>query len=215
MARHDWYRRTTWTQRDQNEFLARNKRSRGADSKAQYLRIQAQTLLETGNPVLIGSALDLVQKACSEYPHALDSALAFETAGRCCEALGRADEAIRFYRQALQREREFPGIRTNAAFRLAKVAIENERRDLYSEAVDAAAAHGEPIFPWNAYFLYGARAVIARDRGDHAEAKSLATTALQASAVGDTGLSHGRGHLGTVKSPPARFHAILRRIADA
>ncbi len=91
------------------------------------MRIQARTLYETGEPQLVRAALELLERACAEYPGAMDSALALETAGQCCEALERIDDAIEFYRRALQREREFPGIGTNAGYRLAKVVVEHDR----------------------------------------------------------------------------------------
>src|SRR4029453_11686154 len=107
----------------------------------------------------------------------MDRAWALETAGQCCEALGRSEEAIAFYRQALERERAFPGMRSNAGFRLAKVVVENRRSELYPEAIAAAESQGAPVFPWHAYMLYGARAAIAEHRGDRAEARALAAMA--------------------------------------
>jgi hypothetical protein len=145
----------------------------------------------------------------------MDRAWALETAGQCCEALGRVEDALGFYRQALLREREFSGMLSNAGFRLAKLVVEGERSELFSEAIAAAEVQGAPVFPWHTYVLYGTRAAIADNRGDRAEARALATTALQAADVKDTGLSHGRGHLGTVSDTRTRFHQILLKIADA
>ena len=213
MGRDDWCRRTTWTARDQEEFFARNKRSRGADSKAQYMRIQAHTLFETGERALIEAALALLERSLSDYPGAMDRAWALESAGQCCETLGRMDEALDYYRQALDREQEFPGMRSNAGFRLAKLIAELERDDLYGEALAAAEAQGAPVFPWHAYVQNGVRAVRAHHVGNIIDAKMLAETALRAAAVRDTGLSHGRGHLGTVRDTSTRFHEILLRLA--
>ena len=215
MARHDWYRRTTWTERDREEFCARNRRSRGDNSKAQYLRIQAQTLFETGDRRLIASALELLEQTLSEYPSAMDSALTYQCAGQCSQALGQTATAVGYYRNAIAREREFPGIRTNAAFLLGRVAVEERVQSALSEAVTAMESHGRPIFPWNAYILNGVLAFIASQEGRDTDAKNLAAAALEAAAIRDTGLGHGRGHLGTVRDVDTRFHAILRRIADA
>jgi len=212
--RDAWYRRTTWTQSDQEDFFARNKRSRGDRSKAQYMRIQAHTLFETGKPELVQAALMLAERACSEYPNAFDRAGTLEIAGQCCEALGRTDHAIEFYRCAVQREREFRGVRGNAGFRLAKVIVENDRRDLFDEAIGTAECQGAPVFPWHAYILNGVRAIVASHAGEEAKARSLANAALKAAAVRDTGLSHGRGHLGTVRDTHTVFHKMLLDISD-
>jgi tetratricopeptide (TPR) repeat protein len=215
MARDDWCRRTTWTAQDQKEFFDRNARSRGDHSKAQYLRIQACTLLDTGQPDLIESALQLLEQSCSDYPNAMDRALALQAAGECCEALGRTEQAIVHYLRALDREREFPGIRSNAAFLLAKIVVEHDRRDLYTKALAAAESYGAPVFPWHAYFLNGLRAAVAQEKGDLSTARAHAKLALEASAIRDTGLSHGRGHLGTVRDTPTVFHSFILKISHA
>lgn len=215
MARDDWCRRTTWSEQDQAEFFARNSRSRSSDSKAQHMRIQAQSLLETRKPSLVQSAFELIRRACTDHPDALDRAWALEIAGECCEFLGRQNEAIEYYLQAIQHERKMPGIRSNAAFRLAKVVVENRRYDLYTAAVDAAEAHGAPVFPWHAYYLNGIRSVVASEKGAAAEARAYAQVALKAATIRNTGLSHDRGHLGIVSDRHCAFHKIVTRIADA
>jgi tetratricopeptide (TPR) repeat protein len=179
------------------------------------MRIQAATLLETGKPQLVQAAFGLVQRACSEYPEAMDRAWGLEIAGQCCDFLGRVDDAIEFYRQALARERAFPGMRSNAAFQLAKVVVENRRRDLYGEALTAAEAHGAPVFPSHAYYLNGIRAVVAKDGGRVVEAKAHAGAALKAAEIRDTGLSHGRGRLGTVRDVDTPFHRMLVELKNA
>lgn len=215
MGRNDWYQRSTWTKIDQREFFERNARSRGSESKSQYMRIQAHTLLRTGKPKLVRSALELVQSALSDYPDVSDVGLAYETAGRCCEFLGKNAEAIEYYLLAIDREREYPGIRTNAAFSLAKLAVENKRWDICSEALVAAESHGTPVFPWHAYLLYGARALKASHDGDSATGRQLAREALAAAEIENTGLSHGRGHLGTVGDTNTEFHRMLVNLATA
>jgi tetratricopeptide (TPR) repeat protein len=215
MARDDWFRRITWTERDREDFFARNKRSRGKHSKAQYMRIQAHTLLGTGKPQLIGNALELAKQACSEYPGAMDTALTLEIAGECCEKLERPDNAIDYYRRAIAREHEFRGVRSNAPFLLGKLVVEQRRKDCYGEALNAMEAHGAPVFPWHGYILNGVRAMAATEEGRLAEAKAFAREALAASAIRDTGLSHGRGHLGTVRETNTGFHFVLLRIAGA
>jgi tetratricopeptide (TPR) repeat protein len=215
MTRDDWCRRTTWTPRDQAEFFARNSRSRGADSKAQYMRIQARTLLETGDPGLAQSALELFELALADHPTAMDRVWALEGAGECCERLGRAEDAADYYRQALERQQEFPGMGTSAGYLLARLAVEQDRPDLYAEALAAAELHGDPVFPWQAYILNGIRAVVAHRAGAPDLARTLANAALEAAAVSDTGLGHGRGHLGTVKDVSTRFRSVLQELRDA
>ena len=42
----DWYRRKTWTKRDEKEFFGKLGRAT-KDNRAQYLRVQARELIET------------------------------------------------------------------------------------------------------------------------------------------------------------------------
>jgi hypothetical protein len=213
--RDAWFRRTTWTERDRTEFFARNERSRSAQSKAQYIRIQAVTLFATGDPDLVKAALGLAEQACADFPDVLDRSCILEIAGQCCEALGKTDDAIQFYRKALLREREVPGMKGNAGFRLAKLIVEIGHDQLYAEALAAAESQGPPCFPSQAYTLNGVRAIVLHRTGDGTTAKLFAKAALDAAAIRDSGLTHGRGHLGTVKDTRTVFHQALLSIADA
>src|SRR5262245_26694906 len=132
MARDDWFRRTTWSEHDREEFLRRNRRSRGDFRKAQYVRVQAVTLCATEDPSLVRAALDLlVEQYFPFYVHCPDCAGAYCCAAECCELLGRVDEAVEFYRTALLRERRLSS--TTAPYALAKLAVEHDRLDLAEE----------------------------------------------------------------------------------
>ena len=215
MGRDDWFRRTTWTEQDQRDFFERNARGRGADRKAQYIRIQAVTLLKTGRPELIRSALILFELMLKDYPDALDVAPALTGAGECNELLGAVDSAIAYYRRALDRERARPGWRTGAAYRLAKLAVESKNWPACAEAIEAMESHGDPVFPSQAYYRHGATAALMDSRGDPATARQFAVMALEASAVRATALGYGRGHLGTVQNIDTRFHRLLANLVAA
>ena len=70
MNNHMWYRKTTWTANDREDFFARLKRSRKT-SRGQYLKIQAYHLYETNSPIEIKAALELTELALAEYPAGL------------------------------------------------------------------------------------------------------------------------------------------------
>jgi hypothetical protein len=210
-----WYRRVTWTSEDQAAFFQRNRLSLGPDSKAQYMRIQAETLRATGDEALIRGASELLEQSFRDYPNAMDCALAYECAARCCESLGQLDEGISYFRTALQREEEFRGIGTNACFRFGKLVVEQGRSDLYDEAISAIDGFGHPVFPWHAYFAYGTKAVVAHARHEKESAHKFAHAALKASAVTDSGLGWGRGKIGVVTDSDTVFHQRLLAAASA
>ena len=65
-TRGDWYRKTTWSSRDAEDFerhLARSRRQR-----AQYIKIQAQTLAGTGQVQVADAAIHLAHRYLKEDP---------------------------------------------------------------------------------------------------------------------------------------------------
>ena len=199
MGRDDWYRRTSWTPRDEEAFRSRNRRSRGTDSKAQYLRIQAETLYQTGDVALTEAALRLARECLSEYPDArISRAPALDLAGRCCARLGRIDEALEYFRAALDSQAEFPGVQTNACFHFARLVAEEGRKDKYDDALRSLSDFGAPVLPWQAFILHGAKALISADEGDLEGAKRSAEAALAMAAVSNSGLGRGREEVGLV-----------------
>lgn len=144
------------------EFLKRNQRSRGEAMKAQYVRIQAETLRETGKPDLARAAIELLEDHYFPlYFNAVDCAAAYCCAAKCSERVASIDDAIRYCRRAIQREVEFPNSLTNAALLLARLAVELGQSDLVSEAlVGTQRALRGILFPWEIYVEKGARAFL-------------------------------------------------------
>ena len=215
MTRDDWCRRTSWSEQDAREFHERNRRSRGDDSKAQYLQIQAEALLGTEKQELLESALELAELAINQYPGTVTYARALDCAGRCCERLGRADEAIKYFLQALERESEFPGVGTNACFHLGRVVVNEAREDVFDTVRGALDDFGAPVFPWHAYMMSGVKARILAQRGALEEAALLARAALKAASVSDSGLGWGRESVGLVSDTDSQFHKELLKLAAA
>jgi tetratricopeptide (TPR) repeat protein len=216
MVKDDWFRRTSWTKEDQDEFFARNARARSADAKEQNARIQAGTLFSTGKPGLIEAALALLERAISDFPETIGHAAALELAGSCCEALSRTDEALDYYRAAIERERAYPNVQTNACFHFARMAVEHGRDDLYDEALAGMEAYGPPVFPLQNYWREGLLAVRAKRDGAPQKAGEHARAALDVAEVRDTGLGAGKGELGTLGPQHARtrFHRVVEKLAD-
>jgi hypothetical protein len=65
MGRHHWFRSTDWNEQIEAEFFRRFKRARSG--KAQYLTIQALTLVDTGRPELAPTALNLIELFFQEH----------------------------------------------------------------------------------------------------------------------------------------------------
>ena len=68
MANDDWYRNKGWNDEIELEFRTRLNRSRNLYNKTQYLRIQADYLLGSSNPVIQGVGLSMMNELLSDYP---------------------------------------------------------------------------------------------------------------------------------------------------
>ncbi|MBC8373523.1 MAG: hypothetical protein H8E53_08015 [Planctomycetes bacterium] len=115
----------------------------------------------------------------------------------------------------MAREKEFPGIGSNACFNYARLVVEEAMVELYTDALQAVEEYGSPVFPVHAYYQSGMRAAVAQNAGEHDAAKAHAEKALASASVSDTGLSHGRGHLGTVRNQESDFHKAIMRIVSS
>ena len=177
----DWFRRKTWTETDQQEFYARLNRSRGQSNKAQYLRIQAVELVEVGTEQAMHAAMGLLELLFAKYPEPGEISGACLCMGECCEALGRLDDAVSWYRKALEQQRVFPNLQTNAQLYFAMLVAEERKRDKYEEAISFLGEWGSlDAFPVMVFQECCARALIHFDREEKTEAREWARRALEA-----------------------------------
>lgn len=91
------------------------------------------------------------------------------------------DEALWWFRKALQAERDFPNVRTQAFLHFSKLVARHRKREFYGEV--ARLLHereSEIVFPIDRYYSEAALAMIAEDQGDLAEACRHACMALEA-----------------------------------
>src|SRR4051812_28154393 len=109
----EWYRRTTWSAADREDFEAHLTRSRGVYYKSQYLRIQAGHLQEA-TPALYREALCLLERVFGEWRHDSQVAGALFQKAECLLEIEGFDVAAPVFREGLEFERQHPKHRTNA-----------------------------------------------------------------------------------------------------
>lgn len=172
MRRNDWFRNEKWDATVEARFLAKLRRAR---DKAQPLRIQASYLVER-NPT---AALALLDKYFALGDH-FDKAQAFLDQAEAHFTLGAEEEAIQSLEKALQRERDFPNVKTQAWSRFALLVAEKKLAHLYYKAMQVLQenqlhTHSFPIdvFRWHAAFALIADARGLRDQGAESAAKAL------------------------------------------
>src|SRR5947207_1480818 len=131
----DWFRNKEWNPAIEADFQQRLRRAR---HKHQYLRIQA-SYLAVSRPLI---ALDLLAQYFELGDH-IDMALAHADRARARYALGDVDAAICSYEKALERERQFPQVKTQAWLEFARLVIRERAAHLYTRALEVLDANRE------------------------------------------------------------------------
>jgi tetratricopeptide (TPR) repeat protein len=212
---NDWFRKTSWSEADQADFFVRLKRCRTAYNKAQYLRIQAFHLEGVGSYEMLRASLELLEKMFAEFPEQTQLASAYNQKASCLAKLGDIDNAIVNYQCALETERKFPRVKTNAFMDFGKLVAENKLMRFYDEALTVLEAelNSRGIqFPADTFNAFGIRSLIAAQRGQTQEARKFAKVALEAAAKIDSGLRY-HPTVGLVRDKETSFYKSVRAIA--
>jgi tetratricopeptide (TPR) repeat protein len=211
MGREDWYRRTTWSASDQDEFFERLDRSRGLYNKSQYARIQASYLQGAG---YIRESLDLLNRVYQEWPDASQLPSAYWQEANCHLAMNDLNSAISAYRKCFKAEEdsEFRNM-TNARVEFLWLVATRRLSEHYDEALEESDKWEHPsLFPVDQYRMAGALALIYDDIGREGKIAELAAAALEAAAKTDSGLRYHKG-LGLVTNPDRKIIRKLKRLA--
>ena len=203
MATKDWFRNTEWNAAIEADF--RTGMSRARSGRSQYLRIQASYLADS-HPRVALALLDEFFASTDLF----DAAQAHVDRARAFVALGDLDAAMSSYEDALQREREFPRLRTTAYTDYACLVANHHVASRYSRALEVLNARPEePLFPLERYRKHGARALLLLDLGRDEEAVRAAESAMEAARQVSSGLRY-HPHLGLVEDINDEFG---RRVA--
>ena len=180
----DWYRNTDWNAAIEDAFRQRLSRARG--QRSQYLRIQAYNLTES-HPRVALSLLDEYFASGDSF----DLAAAHVERAQAYLALGDLDAALSSYEDALQREREFPRMRTTAYVDFACLVAVARVASLYERSLSVLDERPEePLFPVERYRKHGARALLLSELGRPHEATEAADTAMAAASQVQSGLRY-------------------------
>jgi hypothetical protein len=207
MSSDNWFRNTEWSETIASEFEAKLRRAR---RKEQYLRIQACTLAPS-RPDVAHLLLDRYFEMQDDFDHAqahVDRATAYLSEGKI-------EQAIASYEAAVQREAEFPNLRTQAYVELPYLVAVNGLVNHYDRAVEILDTYQDRLmfavdhFKWNA-----AQAIIAHARCNAASAKSYAKAALSAAERDNSGFRY-HPTVGLVQRSNSEVQTLLRRLCDA
>ncbi len=189
MPKNDWYRKTTWTSDDAEDFFAELARSRTDIHRVQYLKTQALTLKDAEQ---YHAALELVDIAIEKFPNR-ETTQVRKLRAECLWALGEREQSLGAYRAAFQAQREQRNILCNVALAFAEAfhdvddgAYRVELLELLREEVAQPESFG-PFLEFR-YALMFTR--LLAGLGDTNAAAKWADRALTAQRAKISGLRH-------------------------
>jgi tetratricopeptide (TPR) repeat protein len=212
---NEWYRKASWTKEDQDDFSTRLQRCRSDANRAQYLRIQASHLQLLAAPEMYQSALVLLERILTDFPSRFELAMTHFQKAECFEGLGDPRRALESYRRALQAEREFKNMKTNAWLEFGWLVVRHGFTDAYTETLAIMDEFkGQLMFPVERFRYFGILAIISAHNSDVAVARDFAAKALAATLTKDSGFRY-HPTVGLVKNPDEKIIGRLQKIAAA
>jgi len=184
MSREDWFRNKKWDAATEAHFDEKLRRAR---DKAQYLRIQASHLQDTDPK----AALALLDRYFALGKH-FDMASAFLSQAEAHLRLGEQEDALRSLERALQRERDFPNVKTQAWSRFVLLVAERKLEALYDIALQVLQENplSSRSFPVDGFLWNAAFALIADATGQRKHAAETAAKALEFAALTQSGFRY-------------------------
>jgi tetratricopeptide (TPR) repeat protein len=207
----EWYRRKTWTKIDEEEFFAKLGRAR-KDGRAQYLKIQAIELVDTKNKELLNVAKKLLNKMLTEYPDDnFNKGSALQTLGDIYKLNADYESAIDFYRQALDFEKVYPNVRTQAYLNYSELVVKTNKSELFDELEKILLEHySGMMFLIEKYKVNSILSIINNIKGQQEKAKQYSDLAEQSVSADTSGLRYHK-YLGVVKERDNWLDDLVRK----
>jgi tetratricopeptide (TPR) repeat protein len=195
----DWFRRKSWTRTDEEEFFKKLNRAR-KDGRAQYLKIQAIELVQTGDKGLLEIAEDLLNKMLTEFPDDnSNKGSALHTLGTIYKLRENNQIAKEYYKQALDFEKVYPNHITQAYLDYSELVVKTGETTSFDE-VEQILLERQPglTFQIEKYKVNSLLSIINRHKNRHEEANRFAELAEQCANAKTSGLRYHK-NLGVVK----------------
>lgn len=180
MSRDDWYRSESWDDAARALFETKLARARGGFYRAQYLRIQGQTLVETRQRTRVDAGRELLHRVIEEYPHEeMEVAGAHYALGQSLFREGRYGDAIEHLLACLQLEAG-ANFKHRTELLLAETLVECGAKASYDEAWQLLNTSAEEaVFGSEFWRIEVARARLLARTGDLTRASAHARNALE------------------------------------
>jgi tetratricopeptide (TPR) repeat protein len=206
----DWYRRKRWQKTDEQEFFLKLARAR-KDGRAQYLKIQAIELVATKDIALLEVAETLLNQMLTEYPDDnFNKASALHTLGNIYKLKKDYKQAIDYYKQALDFEKIYPKVQTQAYLDYSELIVKTGNFDQFGELESLLLERYSGLrFPVEKYKVNAILSIINKYKGRLKEAKQFAEIAEQFATAETSGLRYHK-YLGVVTDRDAWLDKFIR-----
>jgi tetratricopeptide (TPR) repeat protein len=210
-TRGDWYRKTTWSSRDAEDFERHLARSRS--QRAQYIKIQAQTLAGTGQVQVADAAIQLAHRYLEEDPRGFFEVRAHLTVAEASGTKGDVSAALQAYRNAVHAEARNHGVRCCAYLEFAWFVATRGLIEAFDDVLNAMKSRQETdlVFPIAQYKYFAALALISNELKNREHARRMAQNALEAEARVAPFSRHK--HVGVVEGIDGDIQKRIRRLA--
>jgi tetratricopeptide (TPR) repeat protein len=207
----EWYRKKTWTDDDEKEFFSKLARAR-KDGRAQYLKIQAIELVETKNKRLVDGAESLIKKLFEDYlDEKFEKPSSLYTLGKIYEIRENFDQAIDYYKQALDFEVVYPRVKTRAYLNYSELVVKTQKTSLFDSVENILLERlPEQLFPVEKYKSYSILAIINKYRHNAEQAEQYAQLAEENANQETSGLRYYKS-LGVVKERDSWLDRLLKQ----
>jgi len=205
----EWYRKKGWGPKRREEFFTRLRRCR---DKSEYVRVQAQELLDTRSRRSHLGALELFELFLKEWPDDVMISTVYDDMAQCFLRLGDLDKALEAYRKVFEILRHPPAVETPTPLDFGWLVATTPLPKLYGEALRVLKEFPRDTFPIERYRSHSIQAFIYDARGQRASARKHARAALAETEIAHSGMRY-HPTFGLVQSPNKKAYDKLRRLA--
>jgi len=207
----EWYRKKTWTKTDEAEYFAKLGRAR-KDGRPEYLKIQAIEFVETKDPILLDVAELLIKKLFIDYPDdKFERSSCLETLGDIYKYRQQFDMAIEYYKNAIDFEKTYPQVLTQAYLEYSELVVKHKKQDQYNfvEKIVLKRVKGS-IFPNEKYKAFSILSILSYYKGDNEKSAQYAELADKNASAETSGLTYHK-YLGIVTERDNLLDKLVKR----
>ncbi len=207
----DWYRKKTWTNKDEEHFFAKLNRARKS-SRPQYLKIQAIELVETRNPKYLEVAETLLNQMLEEYPEdKFNRSSALNSLGEIYEIQNDLKTAFEYYEKSIEFEKEHLNVKTQSYLSYSELCIKLNKSGKYEEILKLLDSKlKDSLFPLERYKISSIISIIHGQKGNNELAKKYEAIADENASAKTSELRYHK-QLGIVKERTGWLDKLVRR----